>query len=413
MSRQLERLTALQVRNLDRLGIGTHADGGGLYLQVTAAAAGGLNGSWLFRYARQGKAHWLGLGSAADVSLAEARKRRREERRRLAEGRDPLTEKRERQAVHAGVPTFRECARLYIEAHKPGWKNGKHAEQWTNTLAAYAYPEIGSLGVDRIDTADVLKVLEPIWRTKTETASRLRGRIENILAWATVRGYRSGDNPARWRHHLAQLLPARAKVQKVEHHAALSYRELPAFVAQLVEQPGVGALALRFTILTACRTAEVVAARWAEIDLDQKIWTIPASRMKAGREHRVALSEAALAVLEAARAPHEGEAYVFLSAPNKPLSTAAMASVLRRMKRQDITVHGFRSTFRDWAAEETNYPRELAEAALAHDIRTDVEAAYQRGDLLRKRAKLMEAWSSYATTPKTGGTVTAMRRARS
>jgi integrase len=296
--------------------------------------------------------------------------------------------------------TFNACATAYINAHKAGWRNLKHAEQWTNTLATYASPVFGALPVSAIDTGLVMKAIEPLWQTKTETATRLRGRIESILGWATVRGYRTGENPARWRGHLDKLLPKRSKVAKVKHHAALAYTQIPEFMRKLREREGVTAKALEFIILTAARVSEAVNARWDEIDGKAAVWTVPASRMKSGREHRVPLTKEAGAVLGALE-QHRQSDYVFPGwKVKKPLTGAACLELLKDMGHGDLTTHGFRSTFRDWAAEQTAFPREIAEAALAHTLRDKVEAAYQRGDLLERRRKLMEAWAAYCAKPE-------------
>jgi len=299
--------------------------------------------------------------------------------------------------------TFRECAEALIASHEAGWKNAKHRQQWRNTLATYVYPVFGNLPVQAIDVGLVMKVVEPIWATKTETASRVRQRIEAILDWAAVRGYRQGDNPARWRGHLQKALPARAKIQKVKHHAALPFADLPDFMSALRAMNGNSARALEFAILTATRTNETLKARWSEIEFKTKIWTIPGERMKAGRDHRVPLSAAALDVLMGMREAHPTRDLVFPgSGRGRTLSSMALLMTLRRMKRADLTVHGFRSTFRDWAAETTSFPREVAEAALAHSVGDKVEAAYRRGDLFEKRRHLMEAWSAYCATPAAG-----------
>lgn len=408
-SHGIHRLSALRVTRTKIPG--RHADGGNLYLVVRRHPAGRLTKSWAFLYARAGKQTELGLGSVNAITLERARALAFEQRALLAQGIDPQQVKRERErslAVSAAKGmTFDACAKAYIDAHKPGWRNPKHAEQWTATLNTYASPVFGALPVAAVDTALLMKVLEPIWYEKTETASRLRGRIENVLGWATVRGYRSGDNPARWRGHLDKLLPMRSKVQKVKHHAALPYAELPAFVAELRSREGVSARALEFVILTAARVSEAVNAQWGEIDFEARVWTIPAERMKAGREHRVPLTREAGAVLGALARERQSD-YIFPGwRVNKPLTGAACLELLDDMGRADLTTHGFRSTFRDWCAEQTNFPRELAEAALAHALRDKVEAAYQRGDLLERRRKLMEAWAAYCTKPP--GEVVALR----
>ncbi|WP_243856657.1 site-specific integrase [Paraburkholderia sp. BL6665CI2N2] len=374
---------------------GLYADGGGLYLQITSTGAK----SWLFRYMRAGKARGMGLGPLHTIGLAEARAKALDCRRLLLDGKDPIdTRKDERQAQLAatGEMTFEKCAEKYIAAHRSGWKNAKHADQWINTLTTYAYPVFNSLPVSAIDTALVMKVLEPIWTTKTETATRVRGRIESVLDWATVSGYRSGENPARLKGHLDNLLPKRSKVQKVAHHPALPYGEVGKFVGLVRAQDGAAARALELVILTASRTNEVIASTWQEFDLNTGVWTIPAERMKMGKEHRVPLSARAIEIIKAQEAIRQND-YVFPGARyGKPLSNMAMLELLRRMGRTDITVHGFRSTFRDWAGETTHYPREVCEAALAHGIKDKAEAAYARGDLFTKRAALMQDWATYA-----------------
>jgi integrase len=295
--------------------------------------------------------------------------------------------------------TFKESAAMYVASHRAGWRNPKHAAQWQATLATYAEPVIGGLSVQAIDTALVLKVLEPIWTTKPETAGRVRGRIESILDWAKARGYRAGENPARWRGHLDKLLPGRSKVRRVEHHAALPYAELPGFLVSLREQEGIAARALEFAILTAARTGEVIGARWSEMDLVGKNWTLPAARMKAGREHRVPLSDRALAILREMQPHRQAEdAFVFPGGKNRrPLSNMAFLMLLRRMGRGDVTVHGFRSSFRDWAAERTKFPAEVAEMALAHTVSDKTVAAYNRSDLYERRRRLMAAWTTFCS----------------
>jgi len=394
---------------------GRYGDGGGLYLQVGATGTK----SWLFRFMLAGKSREMGLGSLADVSLSEARSAATEARKLVKAGTDPIehrdAERHARQAAEAlekaKAMTFRQCAERFIEAHKAGWKNAKHAAQWPSTLETYAFPVFGDLPVQAVDLPMVLQVLEPIWTTKTETASRVRGRIEAVLDWATVRGFRQGDNPALWRGRLSHLLAARAKVQVVEHHAALPYGEMGAFMAALRGRDAVAARALEFTILTAARTGEVIGATWAEVDLDDAVWIVPASRMKAGREHRVPLSEPALAILRTMAERRPGES-LFPSARGNPLSNMAMTMLLRRMERGDLTAHGFRSSFRDWAAERTAYASEVVEMALAHTVGNKVEAAYRRGDLFEKRRRLMDDWATFcATLPaEAGATVVPLRR---
>lgn len=339
----------------------------------------------------------MGLGSADTVSLKEARKLSAQHRQTLLEGKDPKivrdAEKQENQKNQAW--TFDRCAEAYICAHAPSWKNKKHAQQWRNTLAQYASPIFGNLPVEEITTPLIMRVLEPIWLIKTETASRVRGRIERVLSWAIVNGYRPHPNPALWRGNLMELLPAPAKVAKPVHHPALPYQELGVFMQALGEHNSLNAKAMTFTILTACRTNEVLAASWDEIDFDANTWTIPGERMKSERPHRVPLSKQAITLLE--QLPRV-EGWLFPSVMyGKHLSNMAMLNLMnRQLKRPDLTVHGFRSTFRDWVAEQTNYQRELAEAALAHVLGDKTEAAYQRGDMLEKRAELMQAWADFA-----------------
>lgn len=406
VGRRPSPLTALQVKKLTEPGY--YADGAGLYLQV---AKGGSK-SWLFKFKLAGKAREMGLGSVNTFSLSEARERAREQRQRLADGIDPIAAKREttlqRRMADASIITFDKAAARYIEDNAPGWRNDKHRQQWENTLATYASPIIGDLPVSRVDTAQVLRVLQPIWTAKAETASRLRGRIESVLDWAKVQDYREGENPARWKGHLDMTLPARAKVQKVEHHAALPWRDLGAFVAALQAMPGIGALAVEFIILTACRTSEAINAQWSEFDLSAKVWTIPAERMKAGKEHAIPLSDAALAILSELREQGEGE-FVFPGAKGGPLSNMAGLQLLKRMDRADLTVHGFRSTFRDWAGESTAHPREVIEHALAHQLKDRAEAAYQRGSLFEKRRVLMADWAVYCNTVQTPADVVPIR----
>jgi integrase len=302
----------------------------------------------------------------------------------------------------AKATTFRECSARYIASHRAGWRNPKHAAQWQATLATYAEPVIGGLSVQAVDTALVLKVLEPIWTVKPETAGRVRGRIESVLDWAKARGYSTGENPARWRGHLDKLLPPRSKVRRAEHHAALPYAELPGFLVSLPQQEGIAARALEFAILTAARTGEVIGARWSEMDLLDKTWTLPAARMKSGREHRVPLSPRALAILKEMQAHrHADDAFVFPGAkPGRPLSNMAFLMLLRRMRRTDLTAHGFRSSFRNWAAERTNFPAEVAEMALAHTVSDKTVAAYNRSDLFDRRRRLMAAWATFCTVPE-------------
>ncbi|MBX9596675.1 MAG: tyrosine-type recombinase/integrase, partial [Roseomonas sp.] len=373
--------------------------------------------NWQFRYQIAGQPRWMGLGGAGDVGLAAARAKADELRVLVRNGVDPRAEERARvqaaaaAALKARVPTFREAAEQYIEAQAPGWRNEKHAAQWSATLSTYAFPLLGDLPVDQVETDDVLKVVQPIWTTKPETASRLRGRIESVLDAARVRGWRQGENPARWKGHLAALLPAKAKVAKVEHHAALHWREMPRFWAALAEREGTAAQALRFAVLTAARSGEVRGATWREFDLAQRLWVIPEGRMKAGREHRVPLSDAALALLELVRPDQpDPDAPVFPARGSSALSDMALTALLRRMEWKDskgdvVTAHGMRSTFRDWAGEATHHPREVIEQALAHGLKDKAEAAYARGDLLAKRSALMADWAAYCTKPASSAVI--------
>jgi integrase len=374
---RVDRLTALRAQREKRPGM--HADGRGLYLRINHAGAR----SWILRYMLDGRRHDMGLGSADDVSLADARRKAREARSLKAEGVDPLGAKRAHRAAarEAGAKavTFKDAATSYIAAHRSGWRSVKHATQWQQSLADYMLPVIGPLPVAAIDTALVLKVLEPIWGTKTETASRVRSRIEATLDWAKVRGYRDGENPARWRGHLDKLLPKPSKVNREDHHPALPYAEMPRFMAELRSREDAGARALEFLILVAARSGEVRLAKAAEFDRASAVWTVPASHMKTNREHRIPLSPAALALVNDA---------IAYTAKN------TMRKLLAKM-RPAVTVHGFRSTFRDWCGECTAFPREIAEAALAHVTGNAVERAYARSDLLDKRRELMNAWGTY------------------
>jgi integrase len=397
---------------------GVLIDGKGLRLRVTVnPKTGDMRKSWLLRVTiKGGPVREIGLGSADDVSLKEARERAGAARKLARDGVDPIAardaERGARAAEAARAMSFRQCANAYIEAHRVGWRNAKHAAQWQSTLEAYAYPHFGDLPVQAVDLNLVLKALEPIWKTKTETASRVRQRIESVIDWATARSLRQGENPARWRGHLDKLLPARGKVQTVRHHAALAYADLPAFMAELKAQNTTAAKALQLLILTATRTSEVVNARWSEIDLDSEVWRIPPERMKAGREHRVPLSKSAMAVLRQMAAAGDGEVVFPGVKPGKPLSNMAMMQLLERMGHGDLTVHGFRSTFRDWAAEQNNQPREVHEAALAHTISDKVEAAYRRTDLFDRRRRLMQDWARFCSTPAGDGKVIPIRRVK-
>lgn len=397
---------------------GRYADGGGLVLQISKWGTK----SWAFRYRwvdkDKARDRHMGLGSVHTLSLAEARDRAQACRKLLLEGLDPIVERRNqrnaKRVADARTLTFKECAEKYIEAHAAAWRNEKHRAQWAATLNAYAFPVIGALPVSSIDQGLVIRILEPIWKEKPETAKRLRGRIENILSWAAVRGLRSGDNPARWRGHLDKMLPAPGRVRAVKHHAALPYAQLPQFIGALRERADGAARALELTILTALRTSEVIGATWGEIDLGAKVWTVPASRMKMRRDHRAPLSARALELLASIRRESDRpDELVFPGASKRrPLSNMAMLKTLERMRHGDVTVHGFRSTFRDWAAETTAFPNHVVEMALAHAVGDKVEAAYRRGDLFEKRRRLMDAWASYCNRPASAGDVVAMRGRR-
>jgi integrase len=393
----IEKLKPLDVQ---RLGPGLHPDGGGLYLQV---APGGSR-SWLYRYSLHGKEHRIGLGGIAAVPLKLARQLAAQARQLRATGIDPLAQKREHRNTHlveqAKAITFEEVAEKYIAAHEASWRNPKHRQQWRSTLEQYVYPIMGALPVQAIDTALVLKVLEPIWRDKTDTASRIRGRLELVLNYAKSRQYRNGDNPAAWRGHLDNLLPRPNKIAPHQHHAALPYTAIGELMADLRGRDSTSARCLEFLILTAARTGEAIGATWDEVDLSAKAWTVPANRTKSGRPHRVPLSDRAIAILRGMEQRREND-FVF---PGRSggLSNMSLLAMLRTLGRS-VTAHGFRSSFRTWAAEQTNFPREVAEQALAHVIGDKTEAAYRRGDLFTKRCRLMDAWSSYCAKPSPSG----------
>jgi integrase len=386
MARRGKGLTA---RKVETAGPGKYEDGRGLRLVVSPSGAR----KWVFRFMRAGKRVEMGLGSAADVTLAQAREKATDARRLVKVGKDPLAVRRAERAASADGEAFGPFALKLIDTIETGFRNQKHRAQWRTTLTTYAAP-IWNKRIADIETDDVLACLKPIWQAKAETASRVRGRIERVLDAAAARGLRLRDNPARWRGHLANLLPARQKLAR-GHHAAMPFNDVPAFVAKLREAEGVSARALEFAILTAARSGEVLGARWSEIDLTAKVWTVPAARMKAGREHRVALPDRVVAILATLAAARIGD-HIFPGAKRgKPLSAMAVTMVMRRMGMGHFTVHGFRSAFRDWAGERTNFPREVAEAALAHVVGDATERAYRRGDALEKRRALMEAWGRF------------------
>ncbi|MCW9088126.1 MAG: tyrosine-type recombinase/integrase [Gammaproteobacteria bacterium] len=394
----------LTPRKVATAGPGKYEDGGGLRLVVSNTGAK----KWVLRFTIDDKRREMGLGSYPDVGLAEAREEATGHRKLAKDGVDPIEAQ---QIEPEKTPTFTTCAARYIRAHRRGWKNAKHARQWVSTLKTYARPEIGKKKVDAITTEDILKILSPVWTAKTETAKRVQGRIENILDYAAAHKYRDPLNPARWRGHLDKLLPRPTRVKKVTHHPAMPHTEVPAFMVELSGNGSVSALALRFLILTATRTSEVLQAQWQEIDLEAAVWTVPAERMKARREHRVPLSDATLSILEAL--PRiEGNPYLFPGARHgRPLSNMALLQLMRGMgygvdgDRGNYVPHGFRSSFRDWSGEVSSFPRDVAEMALAHVIENKVEAAYRRGDLFAKRRKMMQDWSDYLDNLKSGADV--------
>ncbi len=387
MGRAIHKLAAQQLEMLTEPGL--HLDGGGLYLRISAAGAK----EWVFRHKRRD----MDLGSFPAVSLADARKAATEARAMRQSCVDPSeARKAETKASEPQTRmTFDEAAKRYIAAHQAGWRNPKHRQHWANTLATYAAPVVGKLDVAEVNTVHVLDILEPIWNNKTDTASRVRGRIETILDWAKVRGLRGGENPARWRGHLAHLLPSPTKLIKRKQHATLPYAELPEFMAALAKRPALAARAFELCILAATRTNETLGATWEEFDLEKAVWTIPAERMKNRAVHRVPLSAEALAVLE--EVPRlAGSAHVFPGERNgRPLSSMCFLMLLRRMKRADLTAHGFRSTFRVWASECTPFPREIVEMALSHTASSAVERAYMRSDRFEAHGALMRAWAEF------------------
>lgn len=393
MPKIAKELSALQVSRL--LDEGHHAVGGvtGLYLYVTSTGAR----SWVLRIKVGKNRRHMGLGALPTITLAMAREQARVARNEFRAGLDPIAVRRETVskliAEHLNVVTFESAASAYIDAHGDTWKNPKHRAQWSSTLTTYAFPVIGGLRTAHVTQAHVLAVLEPIWKTKNETAARLRGRIEAVLDWATVRGYREGENPARWKGRLDKLLPAPGKIQKTVHRKALPIDVVPQFMRDLNHKEGLAARALEFVVLTAARSGEVRGATWSEIDLDAAVWVVPGDRMKAGREHRVPLCAQAVELLKKMPRFVENE-HVFPSPRGKVLSDMALLAVMRRME-VDAVPHGFRSTFRDWVGERTDYPRELAEQALAHTLESKVEAAYRRGDALEKRRAMMQKWSDF------------------
>jgi len=410
MARKAKELGALEVSQQKKPGL--HFVGGvaGLALQITSTGAR----SWILRVMVGGKRRDMGLGGYPDVTLAGAKEKAREKREQIDNGVDPIEVRRAKKsalaAAMAALITFSEAAKAYIAVKESEWKNAKHGDQWRNTLATYAEPVIGNVFVRDIDQSHILRVLEPIWMEKTETAKRLRGRIEKVLDWSRVRGYRSGENPARWRGHLDTLLQSPGKVQKREHFSALPFNQLGAFLVELRKQEGTGARALEFAILTAARSGEVRGATWSEVDLTDAKWTIPAERMKAKKEHRVALNNEAVALLKTTPEA-ERTGLIFPNTKGNMLSDMTLTAVLRRMGRSDITAHGFRSTFRDWAGESTAYPREVIEHALAHRLKDKTEASYARGDLFEKRRRMMREWGKFASKVQTAAKVMPINKA--
>lgn len=425
MARIMGKLTVKAVEKKTTPGL--YGDGGGLTLQITKSGVK----SWLYRFMIKGKAYGMGLGPVHTITLSEARERASAARKLLIDGVNPLEAKRQRQIdtemAKARQMTFDQCASAYIDAHRSSWKNAKHADQWTNTIAAYVSPIIGSLPVDRIDTALVVKVLaqlddkgQQFWQTKNETANRVRGRIEAILGWATTSGFRSGDNPARWRGHLENLLATLSRSSRIKNHPSLAWERMGIFFEALRMRHGVAPKAVEFAILTASRSGEVRGARWSEIDLTTKVWRIPSDRMKAKREHEVPLSDAAIQILKSLT-KLDGVDLIFPGTKGQQLSDMSLTAVIRRMNEgapiwtdtegRPITIHGFRSTFRMWAAECTNYPREVAEHALAHQLPDAVERAYQRGTQFAKRAAMMNEWAKFCGSVRRGsGEVLPMNR---
>jgi integrase len=408
----IHRLKAAMLRSTRP---GLYADGGGLYLQITEAKNGGVNRSWLFRYkAGKDRDRWMGLGATHTISLAEAREAALQCRKARLAGIDPIAQRDKQRAgeaqASAKVVTFGEATAAYVRAHAASWRNAKHATQWPASLRKYVFPTLGSVPVSAIDTPLVLKCLRPVWERIPETASRIRGRVEAVLDWCGAAGYRQGENAARWSGHLEHLLPSPGKTKPAQHHAAMAVAEVPAFMAALRAQQGTAARALEFAILTAARSGEVFFADFSEIEGD--IWIVPAERMKRGRAHEVPLSKRALEIIEQMRAQRSGD-FVFSGRDGqKPLGQTGLRHVLKQLGRRDLTVHGFRSAFRDWAGDHTAFPREVAEAALGHAIGDKVEAAYRRGTALEKRRKLMEAWARFCAAPAPVGKVVPLRGRR-
>ncbi|MCU6499886.1 integrase arm-type DNA-binding domain-containing protein [Rugamonas sp. A1-17] len=410
MPKKARELTALEVSRLKEAGRYPVGGVAGLCLKVAPSGAR----SWVLRIVIGGKRRDAGLGGFPDVPLALAREKARSARNEVERGVDPIAQRAAAysamMAARGAEINFEQAAEKFIEAKAHEWVNAKHTAQWLSTLSTYAFPVIGKLQVRDVTLAHIVKILEPIWTSKTETATRLRGRIENVLDWATVRGYRQGDNPARWKGHLDKILPKPSKVSKVEHHSAVAVEKIGTFMATLRQQKGIAARALEFAALTAARSGEVRGALWSEIDLQNGVWTIPATRMKAGREHRIPLSQSAVSLLKDLPRFDEND-IVFVAPRGGTLSDMSLTAVMRRMEVAAVP-HGFRSSFRDWAAERTNYPREVAEMALAHTIQSKVEAAYRRGDLFEKRSRMMADWADFCNTTAHSSEVISINRAK-
>lgn len=401
MPKIAREMSALEVARLKAPGLVSVGVVSGLQLQISPTGAR----SWILRVKVGGKRRDMGLGAYPAVTLAQAREKARHARELIEQGQDPILERERKQsklrAEQASVITFEAAARAFMDAKSAEWSNPRHAAQWSATLTTYVFPIIGKMHVADVHQPHILQILQPIWATKTETASRLRGRIENVLDWAKARGYRKDENPARWRGHLDKLLSAPEKTTKTVHHPAVPINEAPAFYEALQQRAGMAARALELVLLTATRSGEVRGATWAEFDLDAGLWTVPAERMKHRKEHRVPLSESAIGILRTL--PHvDGSEFVFSAPQGGKLSDMSLTAVMRRMELKYVP-HGLRSTFRDWVAERTNYPRDMAEMALAHTLTDAVEAAYRRGDMLEKRRSMMTAWADFLATPQAAG----------
>ncbi len=409
---QRNRLTALKVQGIIKRGErGFYNDGAGLHLQISKWGTP----SWVYRYTYRGTTRWMGLGSADDFTLAKAREQCGEQREKLKAKKDPLAE-RDEERLQARMEkarrcTFDEACDRFIAAHEPSWKNPRHRQQWHNSLQTYVRPILGHMPVSEIETGDVMRCLEPIWKTKTETASRVRGRIEKVMDWAKAHGYRDGENPAAWKGHLANLLPAKGKITKVQHHAAMPYAQVPGFMATLRNAQSVSARALEFTVLTGCRTSEVIDAKVHEFDLNKRVWEIPAARMKSGSPHTVPLTPRMVEILQDVANRHDRD-YAFVNPQTgRNLSNMAMAEFLKAIS-PNVTVHGFRSSLRDWLAEQTSFSHDLCEMALAHAVKDGTVKAYKRSDLLEKRRALMGAWDQYCGTPRPACDVVPLRKAK-